>query len=124
MKPFLDYLDNNRFKLANKPDSYYGKLTSPVRLWEQGQGGPAYRRLRDLESAIRDQKELFEKPDLKLVYRQKIQAFSPLLYCKQIQLRCTEFDVKEDELLVVNLQAYNREFRSLVKPIIGNFDLW
>ena len=69
MKPFLDYLDQNRFKLANKPDSYYGKLTSRVRLWEQGQCGPAYRRLQDLESAIRDQKELFDKPDLELVYR-------------------------------------------------------
>ena len=96
-----------------------------MRLWEQGQGGPAYRRLRDLESAIRDQKELFQKPDLELVYRQKIQALSPLLYCKQIQLRCTEFDVKDDELLVVKLQAYKRGFRSLVKspkiefPIIG-----
>ena len=86
-----------------------------MRLWEQGQGGPAYRRLRDLESAIRDQKELFEKPDLELVYIQKIQGLSPLLNCKQVQLRCTEFGVKDDELLVLNLQAYNREFRSLVK---------
>ena len=127
MKPFLDYLDKNPFEIAYKRNSFYGKLTSRVRVWEQGYGGPETRRLQDLESAIRNQTELFSKADTALAFRQKIQALSPLLYCMQIQLNDTEFDERDDGLIVgissgnIKISNYRLVTPSLVRVCTDSY---
>ena len=72
-----------------------------MRLWMQETDDRQYKILQDLESKIRNQTELFSKPDTMLAYRQNFQSLSPLLYCNQIQLNDTDVDVTDDELIVV-----------------------
>ena len=62
--------------------------------------------LQDLESKIRNQTELFSKPDTMLAYRQNFQMLSPLLYCNQIQLNDTDVDVTDDGLIVVMMTLH------------------
>ena len=117
MKPFLEYLDKQRFEIAYQRNSYYGKLTSRVRLWEQKNGTGWYQILQDLESKIREQKEIISNPGTAAAYGQKFQTFSPLLYCNQIQLNDTDFEVRDDGLFVVtNSRKIELPYFRLVSP--------
>ena len=117
MKPFLEYLDKKRFEIAYNRNSYYGKLTSRVRLWEQNNGTGWHQKLQDLESKIRVQKEIFSTLGTGAAYGQSFQTFSPLLYCNQIQLNDTDFEVRDDGLIVVaNSRKIELPYFRLVPP--------
>ena len=52
-------------------------------------------------AVIRNQNELSWKSDIVMAFGQKFKGLSPLLYCMQIQLNDTEFDERDDGVIVV-----------------------
>ena len=128
LKPFLEYLDKNRFEIAYKQISYYGELTSRVRLWEEiNDDHFSDNKILDFEAVIRSQKILFQKSDIARIFRQKFQAISPLLYCLQIQLKATEFEKSDDGLIVVTssrnikIPYYRQVTPSLIRVCADSF---
>ena len=104
MKPFLDYLDNDKtLQMDLKQITYSVKLTSRVRMWLQLQGNVSelknHPNLAELDSEVQNPTELYSNSDIFNAYIQKFQVLSPLLYCKQIQLNNTEFEEKDSRLI-------------------------
>ena len=106
MKPFLDYLDNDkRFEMHFKQMTYSVKLTSRIRHWTEIDASSSnieiHPHLVDLDSDVQNQTELTASNGLRRAYSQQFQMLTPLLYCMQIQLNDTEFKEENGRLVTL-----------------------
>ena len=100
IKPFLDYLDNDRrnIQMVTRQATYSVRLASRVRLWTWGNRTDERLLFRDLESTVQRYTIIFATSDLNRVYDQELQILSPLLHCIQIRLNDTEFEETDGQL--------------------------
>ena len=125
IKPFLNYLDNKgKMEMVVNRKTYSVKLTSRIRLWTWNNlrnMNEHHSTFLDIESTVQNHSILFENNDITRAYDQKFQVLSPLLYCMQIQLDDTEFEVKGEQLTTlrtagkITITYYRRTSASTVR---------